>query len=257
MIQATHDQTMNVLQWAPAPTASRTPNDFAELFGSAAMAAPASSPSSTGVTPALTNPDVQQWLNSYYAELGAPAAAGVSFQAAPGAGTNYPAGSIYGPDAIYGQALANQDGNAFAQATGMSATNLTSQLPGIPAQSAQDEWDRRLALFNAERLQSGQPIDTSAYWSNPGSVTLGGVAYTPQQLGYAGPGQSSGPEPIYISIANEVAPGAYSVPGYQGTVKGIQPGQFYTLQQLEKAGLPAGQADTEYYPGSWNETTTA
>jgi hypothetical protein len=86
-------------------------------------------------------------------------------------------------------------------------------------------------------------------------MTVNGITYTSQELGYAGPGQSSGPQPIFISQANQI-PGTntFSVPCYNGTVSGIQPGRYYTLQQLEKAGLPAGQADGQAHPGSWTLT---
>ena len=110
-----------------------------------------------------------------------------------------------------------------------------------------------MAEQNAQRLATGQAIDTAAYWSDPGSVKLDGTTYTSQELGYAGAAQSSGPEPIFISKANQV-PGTdtFTVPGYSGTVKGIQPGAYYTLDQLVKAGLKAGQPDAQYYPGSWS-----
>ena len=247
--------------------ASRAGTNFSDLFSSAT--APTSKASLTSPTPppsepALGQPNVQSWLNSYYAEQEAahPSsndtnAANISYQAAAGAGSNYAVGDAWGPDAIFSQALENQAGNAFAQLTGENAANFTSQLPGMPTQQAQNEYDQRLALSNAERLASGQPIDTSAYWSDPGPVTLNGVTYTSAQLGYCGPGQSSGAEPIYISQANQVGPDTFTVGGYSGTVTGIQPGRFYTLQQLEQAGLSSGQPDNQFHPGSWSETTTS
>ena len=254
--------------------------NFATLFGDAtktatqaaallaAFADSGSGPVRTlpGAQTSLGDPDVQGWLNSYYAEQKAnnPLAASdglsaaTSYQPAAGAGSNFSADSVYGPDQVYAQALANQVGNAFATLTGDKAAELTSQLPGIPSQQAQQEFDRRLALENLDRLQSGQPIDTTAYWSDPGPITTGGVTYTSQQLGYAGPGQSSGPQPIYISEADQI-PGTntFGVPGYDGTVTGITPGRYYTLQQLENAGLPAGQPDAQFHPGSWTTTQNA
>src|ERR1039457_732456 len=216
MIQAMYNQRLEVMERPPSHPAVESAN-FAELFGDATKtgaqvaALPAASavsdPVST-VPPAQTSlgdPDVQGWLNSYYTEEGAPSAsANTSYQPAQGAGSNFPAGSIFGPDAIFAQALANQAGNAFATMTGDNPAGFTSQLPGIPTPQAQQEFDRRLALENVDRLQSGQPIDTTAYWSDPGPITTGGVTYTSQQLGYAGPGQSSGPQPIYISQANQI-----------------------------------------------------
>ncbi|MGA3044180.1 MAG: hypothetical protein ABSF54_25675, partial [Bryobacteraceae bacterium] len=126
--------------------------------------------------------------------------------------------------------------------------------PGIPATAAQQAYDALLANENAQRLASGQPIDTAAYWSDPGPVSYDGVTYTSQELGYAGPGQSSGAEPIYISQA---IPGTntFAVPGYSGTVTGIEPNRYYTLQQLEQAGLQAGQPDAQFHPGSWSVNT--
>ncbi len=244
--------------------------DFAAVLGDATKAA-ATTPAATSATsvtsptpadtagdPTLGNPDVQAWLTSYYTQEGDASAANASYQAAEGAGNNYPAGTVYGPDQIYAQALANQDGNAFASLTGDSAAGFTSQLPGIPSAEAQQQFDQRLALENVARLQSGQPIDTTAYWSDPGSITTGGVTYSAQELGYCGPGQSSGPEPIYISTANRIqGTDKYSVPGYTGTVAGIEPGRYYTLAQLQQAGLPSGQNDGQFYPGCWSETTSA
>ena len=109
-----------------------------------------------------------------------------------------------------------------------------------------------LAHQNALKLQSGQPIDTAAYWSDPGPLTIHGHTYTSEQLGYAGAAQSSGPEPIFISQSLQVAgTNTFTVPGYTGTVSGIQPGRYYTLEQLQQAGLPAGQPDAQMHPGSW------
>lgn len=229
-------------------------------FASAAPTAlPAPFPPSTPAAgTSLGDPNVQGWLNTYYAEQGSPSDANISYQPATGAGNNYGPSAVYGPDAIYSQALANQDGNSFAGSTGGSAAGLTSQLPGIPSQQVQQAFDQTLALENAGRLSSGQAIDTSAYWSDPGSITMGGKTYTSQQLGYAGPAQSSGPEPIYISEADRI-PGTdtFSVGGYTGTVTGIQPGNSYTLQQLEQAGLPAGQPEGQFQPGSWTTPSNA
>ncbi|HXM40247.1 MAG TPA: hypothetical protein VN924_03295 [Bryobacteraceae bacterium] len=230
----------------------------AAITATAAPSPSVSGPASTApaIGTSLGDPDVQGWLNSYYAEQGAPSDANISYQPAAGAGNNYAAGTVYSPDAIYTQALANQDGNSFATSMGDNAAEFTSQLPGIPSQQVQQQFDQDLALENAGRLASGQAIDTTAYWSDPGSITMGGQTYTAQQLGYAGPGQSSGPLPIYISEADRNAgTDTFSVGGYTGTVTGIQPGKFYTLQQLEQAGLPAGQSSGQFQPGSW--TTTA
>jgi hypothetical protein len=257
------------------PGGTRTSGDFGNFLESVAVPAQAASQSagSSGsaavpVPEAQTSlgiPDVQGFLNSYYAEQSAadPTAgvsglsANTSYQPAAGAGNNFPTGSVYGPDAIYTQALANQVGNAFASMTGDNPAEFTSQLPGIPTLQAQQQFDQRLANENALRLASGQPIDTTAYWSNPGSITVGGTTYTAQELGYAGPGQSSGPQPIYISSANQVGANTFSVPGYNGTVTGIQPGRYYTLQQLEQAGLKSGQPDAQFQPGSWTNTQNA
>ncbi len=259
-----------------SPSSSSSTGDFGNLFESAAAASPetsstaASSVASTtaSTTPGgkttLGQPDVQAWLESYYTEMAAAnplgnytGAATMSYESGQGSGSNFGANSVFGPDAIFAQALQNQAGNAFAQMTGGSGASLTSQLPGVPTSQAQGEFDRRLALENAQRLASGQPIDTTAYWSDPGPMTFDGVTYTSKDLGYAGPGQSAGAEPIYISTANQVGPNTYNVPGYNGTVSGIQPGRYYTLAQLEKAGLAAGQADAQFHPGSWSEVESA
>jgi hypothetical protein len=222
-------------------------------------AASAGSAAQTG----LGDPDVQAWLNSYYTERsgGNPQGASVPnipYEGAPGAGSNYSANSVYGPDQIYTQALYNQNGYLFANMTGSSPANFTSQLPGIPTQQAQQEFDSLLANENAQRLASGQPIDTTAYWSDPGPITVNGQTYTSQELGYAGPAQSSGAEPIYISQGDQI-PGTntFSVPGYSGTVTGLQPDRYYTLQQLEQAGLKSGQPDAQFHPGSWSSTPNA
>lgn len=268
MIQAMHNQRFEVIE-RPSAQAAAGSADFAELFGDATktvphgtalLAAPAhsaSSPVSTAsaAQPSLGDPDVQGWLNSYYGEMGEASAAGISYQPAPGAANNFPSGTMYSPDAIYTQALDNQIGNSFASLTGDNAAQFTFQLPGIPSQEVQQQFDQTLALENAQRLASGQAIDTTAYWSDPGPIDYEGTTYTSQELGYAGPGQSSGPQPIYISTANQV-PGTntFSVPGYNGTVTGIQPGSYYTLQQLEQAGLPAGQPNGQFQPGSWTTT---
>src|ERR1022692_977981 len=64
--------------------------------------------------------------------------------------------------------------------------------------------------------------------------------------------------PIYISQANQIqGTNTFSVPGYTGTVTGIQPGLYYTLQQLEQAGLQSGQPDAQFHPGSWTTTQSA
>lgn len=270
MIHALYNQRFEIMERLETPTAAGDAGAFAALFGDATKTArPAAPPATsadttpqpastdTGTDASLGDPDVQAWLNSYWKEQGAPSEADISYQSATGAGNNYPAGGIWGPDAIFAQALANQAGNAFAKLTGDDPTDLTSQLPGIPTQQAQNEYDQRLAMENAGRLASGQPIDTTAYWSDPGSITLDGTTYSSAQLGYAGLAQSSGPQPIYISCANEVAPNTFSVPGYTGTVTGIQPGRFYTLQQLQQAGLSTGQPDGQFHPGSWSETQSA
>jgi hypothetical protein len=280
MIQAMYNQRFETMERPPIRATEGSGDDFAKLFGNVAepstpikgLPAP-STDSDSGAGDASTipaaqtlgDPDVQGWLTSYYAEqLAADPTAGASglsantsYEPAPGAGSNFAAGSVYGPDAIFTQALANQDGNAFASMTGDNAAEFTSQLPGIPTQQAQQQFDQRLAIENAGRLESGQPIDTTAYWSDPGSITAGGTTYTAQQLGYAGAAQSSGPQPIYISSANQVGANTFSVPGYAGTVTGIEPGRYYTLQQLEKAGLQSGQPDAEYYPGSWTAPVSA
>jgi hypothetical protein len=268
MIQAMYNQRFEVMERQPGQTAAGGAS-FAELFGdatktatqerslSAATAGSASDPPRTpnAAETSLGDPDVQDWLNSYWAEMGVASDANMSFQPAPGAGSNYSADSVYGPDQIYIQAVYNQGGNAFASLTGDNPADFTSQLPGIPTTQAQQAFDQDLALENAQRLASGQPIDTAAYWSDPGPITFEGKTYTSQELGYAGPGQSSGPEPIYISQGDEI-PGTntFSVPGYSGTVTGIQPNCYYTLQQLENAGLPAGQPNAQFQPGSWTTT---
>lgn len=268
MIQGVSNHLMEVLERAAGqPSAGGA--DFAALFGDATgtlrsravrqsspdASATTASTAATGAGTSLGQPDVQAWLNSYYAEHGDSSAAATSYQPAAGAANNFPAGSVFGPDAIFAQAFANQAGNAFATMTGNSAEEFTSQLPGTPSAASQQEFDRRLALENLGRLQSGQPIDTTAYWSDPGSITTGGVTYTSAQLGYAGLGQSSGPQPIYISQANQIGgTDKFSVPGYTGTVSGIQAGRYYSLKQLESAGLAAGQPDAQFYPGSWSSS---
>ncbi|MGA2134480.1 MAG: hypothetical protein ABSH50_19490 [Bryobacteraceae bacterium] len=266
MIQALQ-QAFQPLEVQSSRTSAENDLRFAELFGTAAdrstaqAAAPADSSGQV-----LGSPDVQSWLNSFYAQqaklnLPGDQAMGLSattpWEPAAGAGDLYTPDTMYGPDQVYTQALANQVGNQFATLTGTNAADLTSQLPGVPSQQAQNAFDSWLAQSNAQRLASGQPIDTSAYWSDPGPVTLNGTTYTSAQLGYCGPGQSSGPEPIYIASNNQVGPDTFTVPGYSGTVKGIQPNQYYTLQQLEKAGLQTGQPDAQYHPGSWSDTTSA
>ena len=204
---------------------------------------------------ALGEPDVQDWLDSYWTQQGAPSEAELSFQPAANAGSNFPAGTVYGPGAIYTQALDNQIGNSFATLTGMNPAGLTGQLPGVPTQQVQQEFDQALAIENAGRLASGQAIDTAAYWADPGSINFEGHTYTAQELGYVGPGKSSGPEPIFISTCNQIiGTDTFSVPGYNGTVTGIQPGKYYTLAQLEAAGLPAGQPNEQLQPGSWSTT---
>lgn len=263
MIQAMFRQWFAVPQRPPGQTASGSA-DFAALFGDATKTAKAASPAAPAPPPAVPgDPDVQGWLNSFYAEQKANnpltgstgMSADTSYEAAPGAGSNFTADSVFGPDAIYTQALANQIGNSFAAMTGDNPKDLTSQLPGIPTTQAQQEFDRRLSLENLDRLQSGQPIDTTAYWSDPGSITSGSHTYTSKDLGYAGACQSSGPQPIYISQAfNLQGTNKFIVPGYSGTVEGVQPGRYYTLQQLEQAGLKTGQPDAQSHPGSWTTT---
>jgi hypothetical protein len=274
MIEAIHNQLFDAPALTPGQTAAGSAN-FAELFGDATKTAtqlvaqppaPVTSGSTNTVPAAQTSlgdPDVQAWLNSYYAERTTSnpedaESAQIPFEPASGAGSNYTANSVIGPDQIFTQALYNQNGYLFANMTGSNPASLTSQLPGIPTQQAQQEFDGELALENAGRLATGQPIDTAAYWSDPGSVTLDGQTFTSQQLGYTGPGQSSGPEPIYISQGDQV-PGTtnkFSVPGYSGTVTGVQADRYYTLQQLEQLGLKSGQPDTQFQPGSWSLTTS-
>jgi hypothetical protein len=251
-LQAVRNQRFDEMERPLGQTAEgRT--DFSDLFGDATKAA-TPAVDRPAPPPTLGDPDVQGWLNSYYAEMGDPSEANAPYQAAPGAANNYPAGSVYGPEQVYTQALYNQGGTAFAALTGGNPADFTSQLPGIPATAAQQAYDALLANENAQRLASGQPIDTAAYWSDPGPVSYDGVTYTSQELGYAGPGQSSGAEPIYISQA---IPGTntFAVPGYSGTVTGIEPNRYYTLQQLEQAGLQAGQPDAQFHPGSWSVNT--
>jgi hypothetical protein len=284
MIQAMNNQSVGVAERPQVQTAAGSA-DFAELFQDAAKAniqkmdrptplaasasgaadiasaAQASSEPASTVPAAqatLGEPDVQGWLNSYYAQTADPGGANISYQPATGAANDYPATSAYGPDAIYRQALDNQNGNSVAGLTAIDPALYTSQLPGIPSQQAQQEYDQNLAMENAQRLSTGQAIDTSAYWSDPGSLNFEGTTYTAQELGYAGPGQSSGPQPILISAGDEIGTtGTYGVSGYSGTVSGVQPGLFYTLQQLEQAGLPSGQPDTQFHPGSWTTTPSA
>jgi hypothetical protein len=215
----------------------------------------------------LGDPNVQGWIDSFYSQREAEnsstgtaggMSASTSYQPAPGAGSIYTQDTMYGPDQIYQQAIANQIGNSFAALTGLNAADLTSQLPGVPSEQAQKAFDGLMAEQNAQRLASGQPIDTSAYWSDPGSVTMDGTTYSAKELGYSGPAQSSGPEPIYISAANQVqGTDTFTVPGYEGTVKGIEPGKYYSLQQLEQAGLKSGQPDAQYHPGSWPGVVSA
>jgi hypothetical protein len=270
MIQAMSNQRFEATERPPGQTAAGSA-DVAELFQDAAkaniqtmdqptpLAASASNAqaSASDAQPTLGDPDVQGWLNTYYAQIGDSTDAAISDQPATGAGNNYPDGSVYGPDAIYTQALDNQIGNSFAGLTGANAADYTGQLPGIPSPQAQQQSDQELAMENAQRLSWGQAIDTSAYWSDPGSLNFEGTTYTAQELGYAGPGQSSGPQPILISAADEIGTtGTYGVPGYSGTVSGVQPGCFYTLQQLEQAGLSSGQPDTQFHPGSWTLTAS-
>ncbi|HUE22977.1 MAG TPA: hypothetical protein VMQ86_14930 [Bryobacteraceae bacterium] len=221
---------------------------------------PVGSPVSPAPSPAASpgDPNVQGWLNTYWAQQGNTDNANISYQPAEGTGSNFTAGTVYGPDAIYTQALANQYGNSFASMTGDNPAEFTSQLPGVPSLQVQQQFDQTLALENAGRLSSGQAIDTSAYWADPGSISMGGQTYTAQQLGYAGVEQSSGPQPIFISQANQIAgTDTFSVGGYNGTVTGITPGKYYTLQQLEQAGLQTGQPDGQYNPGSWTTTQSA
>jgi hypothetical protein len=255
MIQAMSNQRFEATERPPGQTAAGSA-DFAELFQDAAkaniqtmdqptpLAASASNAqaSASDAQPTLGDPDVQGWLNTYYAQIGDSTDAAISDQPATGAGNNYPDGSVYGPDAIYTQALDNQIGNSFAGLTGANAADYTGQLPGIPSPQAQQQSDQELAMENAQRLSWGQAIDTSAYWSDPGALNFEGT---------------SGPQPILISAADEIGTtGTYGVPGYSGTVSGVQPGCFYTLQQLEQAGLSSGQPDTQFHPGSWTLTAS-
>ncbi len=215
------------------------------------------SSNSSAVT--LGQPDIQSWLKSYYQELSAndpflsANASSTPYAAPDGAANNYPSGSVYGPDQVFTQALYNQNGYQFASETGQNASEFTSQLPGVPSLAVQQQFDSDLALENAERLASGQAIDTAAYWSDPGSLSYDGHLYTAQELGYSGPAQSSGAEPIFISDSDKIAgTNTYSVPGYSGTVTGLKPNGWYTLQQLEEAGLKSGQPDAQFHPGSWS-----
>ena len=222
---------------------------------------PQSAPPTLDEPAGLGSPNVQAYLNSYYAQADTNSggsgvlSASTPYEPPAGAAPSALDEGLYGPDAIFAQALANQSANSFAAATGLP--NVAAQLPGIPSQQAQQAFDQNLAYSNALRLLAGEPIDTAAYWSDPGSFTIQGKTFTSAQLGYAGPGQSSGPEPIFISDANQRGPDTFTVPGYSGTVTGIQPGRFYTLQQLEQAGLPSGQPDTQFVPGSWSTTQTS
>ena len=276
MIHIIDHQILEVVERSPIQQgASQSASDFAELFGSAATqaakgtrvsAVPADTSSNpvlklpgTPTQPTLGDPDVQQWLESYCERGGATnvTISPSSYQAAPGAGNGYQNCS-YGPDAIYNQALCNVVGNAYAASTGDNAALFTSQLPGIPSKQAQADYDAELASKNLQRLESGQPIDTSAYWSDPGPLSAGGVTYTSAQLGYAGPGQSSGPEPIYLSSTSQIqGTDSFELPGYTGTVTGLQPGRYYTLQELEAAGLPKGQEGNQLNPGSWSLTPSS
>ncbi|HLY19141.1 MAG TPA: hypothetical protein VKR61_18060 [Bryobacteraceae bacterium] len=277
MIHSIYNQRFEVIERAPGRSAPDRA-DFTALFGDASdpagstPEAPAAPNSTSGSTQAasvpsgqssLGDPDVQLWLNNYYAELSASNpqfanSATIPYQPAPGKGAdNYPAGSVYGPQQIYTQALYNQNDGLFSALVGRDPSDSMSQLPGIPTQPAQQAYDRELALENAQRLALGQPIDTAAYWSDPGPLNFDGHTYTSQELGYCGAGQSSSPEPIYISQGNQI-PGTntFSVPGYSGAVTGIQPERYYTLQQLEQAGLKSGQPDAQFHPGSWSTATT-
>ena len=283
MIQGIRHQSYEPLLDLPQgqATRSRSASGFEGLFRSATgpvaqdgkppaqtngPAGPGQQPQRTPDRPVgLGDPNVQAWLNSYYAqEQKAGASSGAtgdttattSYAPATGAALSALDEGMYGPDAIYEQALANQAGNSLAALTGENPVNFTAQLPGIPSLQAQQGFDHQLAYSNAQRLLAGEPIDTAAYWSDPGPLTIGGKTFTSQQLGYAGPGQSSGPEPIWISDANQVGANTFTVPGYSGTVTGIQPGRFYTLQQLEQAGLKTGQPEARFVPGSWSSTQT-
>jgi len=222
---------------------------------------PQSSPPTLDEPAGLGSPNVQAYLNSYYAQADASSggsgvlSASTPYEPPAGAAPSNLDEGLYGPDAIYAQALANQSANNFAASTGLP--NVAAQLPGIPSRQAQQAFDQNLAYSNAERLLAGDAIDTAAYWSDPGSITIQGKTFSSAQLGYAGPGQSSGPEPIFISDANQRGPDTFTVPGYSGTVTGIQPGHFYTLQQLEQAGLKTGQPDAQFVPGSWSTAQTS
>jgi len=270
MIQSLQQQDFSptTIQWKPPKTAGADDftNELELAAGSTAATAKVSQPADANSGEELGDPDVQDWLNSFYTQQAALNLPGdqamglnatVSYEPASGAPDLYSPDSMYGPDQIYQQALANQVGNQFATLSGANAADLTGQLPGIPTVQAQQAFDNWLAQTNAQRLASGQAIDTSAYWSDPGPVTLDGVTYTSAQLGYCGPGQSSGPEPIYIAANNQVGTNTFTVPGYSGTVTGIQPNRYYTLQQLEAAGLKAGQPNAQLNPGSWSETESA
>ena len=272
MIQAIGNQAFEPLletfQSQLSEMRSRAEGHFGRLFESATKAGqaePPARPAALDCPATLGDPDVQGWLDNYYVQQQAAGTAGVtdtvtastSYQPATGAALSTIDEGVYGPDAIYTQALANQIGNGFAAMTGEDPGHFTAQLPGVPSVEVQQAFDHQLAYNNAQRLLAGEPIDTAAYWSDPGPLTLGGRTFTSQELGYAGPGQSSGPEPIWISDANQVGPDTFTVPGYSGTVSGIKPGHFYTLEQLEKAGLPPGQPEGRFVPGSWSTAQTS
>jgi len=243
---------------ATASAATASAASASAASASAASASDAAASTASAADTSLGDPDVQGWLDSYWAEAGNASDAHISYQPVAGAPNNYPAGSVIGPDTIYTQALDNQLSTVFSGLTGDNPAEYQSQLPGIPSQQVQQQFDQNLAMENAQRLSLGDAIDTSAYWSDPGPINYEGTTYTSQELGYAGPEQSSGPQPIYISEANQIGTtGTYGVPGYSGTVSGIQPGRYYTLQQLEQAGLQTGQPDTQDHPGSWSTTQSA
>ena len=224
MIQAMYNHRIEAMERAPSQSTAGSA-DFAELFGDAtrtaisraiapAVSAGPASPAASTVPAAQTSlgqPDVQGWLNTYDLQSnkyiagiqldslgnGAVAiqknsgAATTSYQPAQGAANNFPTGSVFGPDAIFAQAFANQAGNAFATMTGNSAEQFTSQLPGTPSEASQQEFDRRLALENLGRLQSGQPIDTTAYrrsnlhGAGVGVCGTGAVVRAPANLYFA------------------------------------------------------------------------
>jgi len=198
MIQAMNNQSFGAIERPQVQTAAGSA-DFAELFQDAAKAniqkmdqptplaasasdsvdiasaAQASSEPASTVPAAqatLGDPDVQGWLNTYYAQIGDSTDAAISDQPATGAGNNYPDGSVYGPDAIYTQALDNQIGNSFAGLTGANAADYTGQLPGIPSPQAQQQSDQELAMETRSGCRGGKLSIHRPIGRIPGRSTL-------------------------------------------------------------------------------------